>query len=144
MNPTRQPTTRYVVGVTPPTGATGAAAAARAREVLIRLGYSVRTEEAYVHWIRRFIVHHGRRHPRELGREEVEAFLTALAVQGGVSASTQNQARSACSCTRTTPLLRGSILKRIKVSERVRGELRVDCRPWRGIPEGVRCHANRR
>ncbi|HEU5284109.1 MAG TPA: integron integrase [Burkholderiales bacterium] len=65
------------------------------REVLIRLNYSVRTEEAYIHWIRRFIVHHGKRHPRELGRQEVEAFLTALAVENGVSASTQNQARSA-------------------------------------------------
>jgi integron integrase len=68
---------------------------ARVREVLIRLNYSVRTEEAYLHWIRRFIRHHGRRHPRELGREHVEAFLTALAVEGGVSSSTQNQARSA-------------------------------------------------
>jgi integron integrase len=56
---------------------------------------SIRTEQAYVEWIRRFVVFAGMRHPRELGREEVEAFLTHLAVAGRVSASTQNQAKSA-------------------------------------------------
>ncbi len=54
--------------------------------------YSRRTEEAYVHWIRRFIVFHGRRHPRELGAEEIAAFVTWLAVEQGVAASTLNQA----------------------------------------------------
>ena len=54
--------------------------------------YSPRTEEAYLHWIRRFIVFHGKRHPRELGVDEVTQFVTALAVEQGVSASTQNQA----------------------------------------------------
>jgi integron integrase len=57
--------------------------------------YSIRTEQAYVDWARRFVVFSGLRHPRELGREEVEAFLTHLAVAGRVSASTQNQAKSA-------------------------------------------------
>jgi integron integrase len=57
--------------------------------------YSIRTEEAYVQWIRRFIVFHGKRHPQELGRQEVEAFLTHLAVEGKVAASTQNQALNA-------------------------------------------------
>jgi integron integrase len=56
--------------------------------------YSRRTEEAYVHWIRRFIVFHGRRHPRELGAAEIAAFLTWLAVDQQVAASTQNQALS--------------------------------------------------
>jgi hypothetical protein len=56
---------------------------------------SPRTEEAYVHWIRRFIVHHGKRHPRELGAAEVKAFLTDLAVAQRMSASTSNQALSA-------------------------------------------------
>jgi integron integrase len=56
---------------------------------------SPRTEEAYVHWIRRFIVHHGKRHPRELGAAEVKAFLTDLAVARRMSASTSNQALSA-------------------------------------------------
>jgi integron integrase len=57
--------------------------------------YSIRTEQAYVDWIRRFILHFGKRHPRELGAAEVEAFLTHLAVEGKVAASTQNQAKSA-------------------------------------------------
>jgi len=56
--------------------------------------YSRRTETAYVAWIRRFILFHGKRHPRELGEPEVTAFISALAVRG-VSASTQNQALSA-------------------------------------------------
>ena len=57
--------------------------------------YSVRTEKAYVGWIRRFILANGKRHPREMGAPEVEAFLTGLAVEGDVAASTQNQALSA-------------------------------------------------
>lgn len=57
--------------------------------------HSIRTEQAYVDWIKRFILHHGKRHPRELGAEEVEAFLTHLAVAGKVAAATQNQAKSA-------------------------------------------------
>ena len=56
--------------------------------------YSRRTEDAYIHWIRRFIVFHGRRHPRELGAPEVSAFLIWLAVEQHVAASTQNQALS--------------------------------------------------
>jgi len=56
--------------------------------------YSRWTEDAYVHWIRRFIVFHGRRHPRELGAPEVSAFLIWLAVEQHVAASTQNQALS--------------------------------------------------
>ena len=52
------------------------------------------TEEAYVGWIRRFTIFHGKRHPNELGEREVTAFLTGLATRG-VSASTQNQALSA-------------------------------------------------
>jgi integron integrase len=57
--------------------------------------YSIRTEQTYVEWVRRFVVFHGGRHPRELGPGEVEAFLTHLAVEGRVAASTQNQAKSA-------------------------------------------------
>jgi integron integrase len=57
--------------------------------------YSLRTEQAYTDWIRRFIRFHGTRHPREMGAAEVEAFLTHLAVEGKVAASTQNQAKSA-------------------------------------------------
>lgn len=57
--------------------------------------YSARTETAYVYWIRRFIVFHGRRHPANLGEVEVRAFLSALAVSDRVAASTQNQALAA-------------------------------------------------
>jgi integron integrase len=56
--------------------------------------YSRRTEDAYVHWIRRFIVFHGRRHPCELAAAEIAAFITWLAVDQHVAASTQNQALS--------------------------------------------------
>ena len=57
--------------------------------------YSIRTEKTYVDWIKRYILHHGKRHPKEMGAAEVEDFLTHLAVTRNVSASTQNQAKSA-------------------------------------------------
>src|SRR5437899_10831629 len=57
--------------------------------------YSLRTEEAYLDWIRRFILFHGKRHPRDLGEREITEFLTDLAVHRHVAASTQNQALSA-------------------------------------------------
>ena len=57
--------------------------------------YSIRTEQAYLDWIKRFIRHFGKRHPRDLGAAEVAEFLTHLAVAGRVAASTQNQAKSA-------------------------------------------------
>ncbi len=57
--------------------------------------YSIRTERAYVAWIRRYILFHNKRHPKDMGSREIEAFLTHLAVEGRVSASTQNQALSA-------------------------------------------------
>lgn len=57
--------------------------------------YSLSTERQYLHWAKRFILFHGKRHPRDLGPQEVESFLTHLAVDGHVSASTQNQALSA-------------------------------------------------
>lgn len=57
--------------------------------------YSLRTEKIYIGWIRRFILANAKRHPREMGASEVEAFLSLLAVQGKVAASTQNQALSA-------------------------------------------------
>jgi len=64
------------------------------REAIRTRHYSRRTETAYVGWIRRFIVFHGKRHPRELGGPEVTVFVSSLATRG-VSASTQNQALSA-------------------------------------------------
>lgn len=65
------------------------------RNKLRALHYSYRTEKQYLDWIRRFILHHGKRHPGQMSAPEVEAFLTHLAVAGNVSASTQNQALSA-------------------------------------------------
>lgn len=60
-----------------------------------RLGMARRSEEAYVGWIRRFILSNGTRHPASMGAVEIERFLTSLAVEGKVAASTQNQALSA-------------------------------------------------
>lgn len=79
--------------------ATGEAARPRlldqVRAVIRVRHYSLRTEEAYIHWIKRFIYFHGRRHPAEMGEPEITAFLNHLAVKEDVSASTQNQALSA-------------------------------------------------
>ena len=57
--------------------------------------YSRRTEDTDVHWIRRFILFHAKRHPRDMGEREITVFLTHLAVDKHVAASTQNQALSA-------------------------------------------------
>jgi len=65
------------------------------RETIRLKHYSIRTEEAYVNWIKRYILFHNKRHPREMGRPEIEAFLTHLAVSENVAASTQNQALNA-------------------------------------------------
>ncbi len=68
--------------------------------------YSIRTEETYVQWVRRFILFHGKRHPDEMGASEITAFLTHLAVKEKISASTQNQALNAIA------FLYGQVLKR--------------------------------
>src|SRR6266705_2552528 len=65
------------------------------RDVIRRKHFSIRTEQAYVDWIRRFILFHGKRHPSEMAEAEVTEFLTYLAREGNVAASTQNQALSA-------------------------------------------------
>ena len=57
--------------------------------------YSLRTEKVYVAWIRRYILANNKRHPREMGAVEIEGFLSYLAVEGRVAASTQSQALSA-------------------------------------------------
>lgn len=64
----------------------------RVRQTLRLKNYSYSTEKAYVYWIKRFIFFHNKRHPKELGCTEIEAFLRHLAVERNVSASTQNQA----------------------------------------------------
>lgn len=67
----------------------------RVREHLRVHHYSLRTEKSYISWIKRFIVFHGKRHPQDMGKPEVEAFLSHLAVNRRVAASTQNQALNA-------------------------------------------------
>jgi site-specific recombinase XerD len=65
------------------------------RDVIRRKHYSFRTEQIYSDWIRRFILFHRKRHPIEMAEAEVTEFLTHLARDGNVAASTQNQALSA-------------------------------------------------
>jgi integron integrase len=67
----------------------------RVREALRARHYSRKTEKAYVAWIRRFILFHGKRHPRDMGAADVTRYLSSLATAGRVAASTQNQALSA-------------------------------------------------
>ena len=67
----------------------------RVRNLIRTRHYSSRTEQTYLHWIERFIMFNGKRHPKDMGALEVEAFLTDLAVRWNVSASTQNLALSA-------------------------------------------------
>src|SRR5213083_364496 len=65
------------------------------RDVIRRKHYSIRTEQAYVDWIKRFIIYHKKRHPVDMAEEQVAQFLTHLARNLNVAASTQNQALSA-------------------------------------------------
>ena len=65
------------------------------RDLIRTRHYSYRTEEAYLYWIRQYILFHGKRHPAEMGPAEVSQFLTHLAVKREVAASTQNQALAA-------------------------------------------------
>jgi integron integrase len=65
------------------------------REQIRLRHYSIRTETQYAHWVRRFVLFHGKRHPRDMEAQEVEAFLAHLALAGRIAAATQNQALSA-------------------------------------------------
>ncbi len=65
------------------------------RQLMRLRHYSLRTEEAYVGWIRRYILFHGKRHPRDLAESDIAGFLSSLAIKGRVAASTQNQALNA-------------------------------------------------
>ncbi len=67
----------------------------RVRQEIRTRHYSRRTEKAYLHWIKRFIFFHGVRHPADMGQAEVTRFLSSLAVDSNLAASTQNQALSA-------------------------------------------------
>jgi integron integrase len=115
----------------------------RVREAIRARHGSRRTEKAYAGWIRRFILYHGKRHPLEMGAAEVTRFLSALAVEGNVAASTQNQALSAILFLYRTvleqdlPWLEGVV--RAKPSERLpvvltRPEVRAVVQQMRGTP----------
>ena len=67
----------------------------RVRDAIRLKHYSIRTEATYIDWIKRYILFHHKRHPQQMGASEIEAFLTHLAVDRNVAASTQNQALSA-------------------------------------------------
>jgi site-specific recombinase XerD len=85
--------------------------------------YSYRTEETYVHWCRRYILFHNKRHPREMETAEVTQFLTHLAVQEQVAASTQNQALSAI-----------VLLYRVVLQQELAGVDAVRAKPSRYLP----------
>jgi hypothetical protein len=72
------------------------------RQCLRLKHYSIRTERAYVDWIKRFILFHRKRHPSEMGSDEIRHFLSNLATEGKVAASTQNQALCASSSSTAT------------------------------------------
>lgn len=83
-----EPATRQAVAATPQL-------LDQVRQAIRTRHYSYRTEEAYVEWIRRFLLFHDKRHPAEMGAVEVSRFLTALAMERRVASSTQNQALAA-------------------------------------------------
>ncbi len=65
------------------------------RHVIRKKHYSIRTEQAYTDWIKRFILFHGKRHPKDMGEKEISEYISYLAVKRNVAASTQNQALNA-------------------------------------------------
>lgn len=64
-------------------------------DVIRKRHYSIRTEQAYTDWIKRFIIFNGKRHPRDMGGEEISKYISYLATDRNVAASTQNQALNA-------------------------------------------------
>ncbi len=76
------------------------------RDIMRKKHYSIHTENAYTDWIKRFIIYHGKRHPKEMGESEISQFLTLLARDLNVVASTQTQTQNIaplmgiCVCTR--------------------------------------------
>jgi integrase len=91
----RQQTPQAASVVSFPEGGTRPKLLDQVRHAIRTRHYSRRTEDAYLHWIRHYIVFHGKTHPSTLGAPDISAFLTWLAVVRRVSASTQNQALSA-------------------------------------------------
>lgn len=82
-------------GISPNTASNSPRLLDQVRERIRVKHYSLRTEQSYIGWIRRFILFHDKRHPRDMGASEIEAFLSHLAIDRKVSASTQNQSLAA-------------------------------------------------
>lgn len=93
--PDRETVPLFTVREGPPAYSKKASLLDQVRHAIRSRHYSHRTEEAYIGWIRRYILFHGRRHPAKMGKREMSQFLTHLAVRDRVSASTQTQALSA-------------------------------------------------
>ena len=109
------------------------------RHVLRSRRYSPRTEGAYTHWIRRYILFHGRRHPRELTATDVRDFLSHLTVAQQVAASTQNQALAALLFLYGKVLLRHWTVWRKLRRPAGRGVFRWRCRSGRSAPSWQAC-----
>ena len=86
-------------------------------DAIRRLHYSRRTEETYVHWIKRFVYWSGRRHPASLGESEVTAFLSHLATERNVAAATQNQALAALVSLQASPREGTGLVRRSRARE---------------------------
>ncbi|MBI3028023.1 MAG: phage integrase N-terminal SAM-like domain-containing protein [Candidatus Rokubacteria bacterium] len=86
---------RPAVAISPPAGAPKLKLLDRVRQAMRARHLSPRTEEAYIGWIKRFIFFHGKRHPADMGEAEIGRFLSSLASDSHVAASTQNQALNA-------------------------------------------------
>ncbi len=143
-----RPTRRSRVCETTPAGPRPPRLLDRVRAAARIRHYSPRTEDAYVAWIRRYILFHGKRHPSEMGAPEVTRFLTSLAVNGRVAASTQNQALSALLflykevLELDLPWLDGIV--RARRPERLpvvltRDEVRAVLQPLDGVPRLMAC-----
>jgi len=80
---------------------------AKVRQRIRLKGYSIRTQKSYVSWIKRFVLFHDKRHPQDMGKHEIEAFLSHLVMKRNVASSTQNQASNAILFVYTHVLNRG-------------------------------------
>src|SRR6266849_9833738 len=131
----------------------------RMRAVLRTRHYSIRTEDAYVQWSKRFILFHGKKHPSAMGAQEINEYLTHLAVERHVSASTQGQALAAIlflyrdvlgeEVPWLTDLVRAPRRERVPVVltpdevRRLLGEMSEQRSSWRGCSTEPECGCGR-
>ena len=89
--------------------------------------YAIRTEEQYLHWIKRYILFHGKRHPKDMGAPQMEAFLKNLAVAGKVSAATQIASDITLHGRETVSLRRNTLARASVLSGEKRIAIFVSC-----------------